>query len=127
MWSKDRVADPEAPVDAFAEFSQRRAHDATGDGLISEAEESVAVAQWTQRLSRYVEQQGPLDALRLRSSSEPPWPATDNPMVRYLIDRSREIAAESGLDEALASLAANAWFEGVVAERARITRLIDED
>jgi hypothetical protein len=94
--------------------------------LVGDADKSDAIALWRDRLSRYIEQQGPLDALRLRSSSEPPWPAVDNPMVGYLIARSREIAGEDGLEDALSSLAANAWFEGVIAERARIARLIED-
>jgi hypothetical protein len=89
--------------------------------------DSVARTEWADRLSRYVDQQGPIDALRLRSPSEPPWPQTDNPMVGYLTDRSSEIFAEEGLDAALAWLVSNAWFEGVVAERVRIARLLDDE
>jgi len=138
MWNKDRVrvngrdersseAEHGKSADAFAEFDSRRFDDAITDLLVGGAPDSAAVERWRDRLSQYVERQGPLDALRLRSSSEPPWPETTNPMVGYLIDRSREIATEDGLDDALASLAANAWFEGVIAERSRIARRIDED
>ena len=48
-------------------------------------------------------------------------------MLGYLIAWGTEIAAAEGLEGALAWLAANAWFEGVIAERARIERRIDED
>jgi hypothetical protein len=113
--------------DTFSDFGRRSFDDAVTDLLVGGMDDSVAVALWRERLSHYVAQQGPLDALRLRSSSEPPWPATDNPMVGYLIDRGREIATQEGLEEALASLAANAWFEGVIAERVRMARLIDQD
>jgi hypothetical protein len=89
--------------------------------------DSVARSRWADRLGRYVDQQGPIDALRLRSPSEPPWPQTENPMVGYLTERSSEIFAEEGLDAALAWLVANAWFEGVVAERVRIARSLDDE
>ncbi len=94
--------------------------------LVDEAG-SMALARWRDRLSLYIDQQGALDALRLRTSTEPPWPAIDNPMLGYLIERSAEIGNGDGFEVALAWLAANAWFEGVVAERARIARRIDED
>jgi hypothetical protein len=97
------------------------------DVLALDEDESVALAHWKNRLSDYVDRQGALDALRLRSQSEAPWPAKDNPMIGFLRDRAAEIATEDGLGVALAWLARNAWFEGAIAERARITRLIDED
>lgn len=97
------------------------------DVLAGDEDHSVALAHWKERLSGYVDAQGTLDALRLRSSDEAPWPRSDNPMLGFLRDRSAEIAAEDGLNVALAWLARNAWFEGAIAERARITRLIDED
>src|SRR5947207_14917790 len=97
------------------------------DLLADESGDSEALARWRDRLSRYVDSQGGLDALRLRSPSEAPWPATDNPMLAYLIERSREIASEKGFDEALAWIIHHAWFEGVISERARIARLVDED
>jgi hypothetical protein len=95
--------------------------------LAEEGDDSEALAQWKDRLSGYVDGQGALDALRLRSPSEPPWPAAENPMLGYLSERSHEIANADGLEAAVAWLARNAWFEGAIAERARITRLIDED
>ena len=50
----------------------------------------------------------------------------DNPMVGFLIERCTEIATEDGLDAAAKWLAANAWLEGVIAERARIERFLGE-
>src|SRR3954468_18292652 len=93
--------------------------DASGD--------SEALARWRDRISRYVDSQGGLDALRLRSPSEPPWPSADNPMLAYLRERSREIAAEDDFDTALSWIVRHAWFEGAISERARIARLVDED
>jgi hypothetical protein len=95
--------------------------------LAEEGGDSVALARWKERLSDYVDRQGALDALRLRSQTEAPWPAVDNPMLGYLSERSTEIAAEAGIDAALAWLVRNAWFEGAIAERARIAGLIDQD
>ena len=97
------------------------------DLLAGDEDDSLALAHWKDRLSEYVDRQGALDALRLRSPAEPPWPATDNPMLGYLRERGEEIAAEDGLGAALDWLARNAWFEGALSERARIARLIDED
>jgi hypothetical protein len=91
------------------------------------ADDSEALARWKDRLSSYVDLQGTLDALRLRPSSEQPWPAFDNPMLGYLKERASEIAANDGLAAALAWLAANAWFEGAIAERSRFIRLLDAD
>ena len=81
------------------------------------ADDSEARARWDDRLGSYVDLQGPLDVLRLRPQTEPPWPTSDNPMLGYLVDRGAEIAGEEGLGAALAWLASNAWFEGAVAER----------
>ena len=91
-----------------------------------DADDSEARARWNDRLSEYVDLQGPLDVLRLRPRTEPPWPTSDNPMLGYLVDRSAEIANEDGLGAALAWLASNAWFEGAVAERSRFARFVDE-
>jgi len=98
-----------------------------GDLLADEGGHSEALARWKARISRYVDSQGGLDALRLRSPSEPPWPSADNPMLAYLRERSREIAAEDDLDTALSWIVRHAWFEGAISERARIARLVDED
>jgi hypothetical protein len=97
------------------------------DLLADGDDDSAAHARWKDRLGSYVDAQGSLDALRLRSDTEPPWPAVDNPMFGYLRERGAEIAADEGLAPALVWLARNAWFEGAIAERARIARLIDED
>ncbi len=98
-----------------------------GDLLAEEGRDSNALARWKDRLTGYVDQQGALDALRLRSPSERPWPSATNPMLGYLRERAAEIAHDDGLDVALAWLVRNAWFEGAIGERARIARLVDED
>ena len=87
----------------------------------------AALARWKDRLSEYVDLQGTLDALRLRPSSEQPWPAFDNPMLGYLKERTGEIVDKDGLVAAITWLAANAWFEGAIAERSRFSRLLDAD
>jgi hypothetical protein len=86
-----------------------------------------ALARWKDRLSQYVDLQGTLDALRLRPVSEQPWPAFDNPMLGYLKERSGEIVEKDGLEAAVTWLAANAWFEGALAERSRFIRFLDAD
>jgi hypothetical protein len=90
-------------------------------------DQSAARARWSDRLAAYVDLQGPLDVLRLRPPTEPPWPTSDNPMLGYLVDRSAEIAADDGLGAALAWLASNSWFEGAVAERSRFARFLGDD
>jgi len=97
------------------------------DLLAGEGGDAAALERWKDRLSPYVDTQRGLDALRLRAPSERPWPAADNPMLAYLDERSREIAARDGIDAALAWISRHAWFEGAIAERARIARLVDDD
>jgi hypothetical protein len=87
----------------------------------------AALARWKDRLGEYVDLQGTLDALRLRPSSEQPWPGFDNPMLGYLKERATEIVAKDGLEAAITWLGANAWFEGAIAERSRFIRLLDAD
>jgi hypothetical protein len=126
----DATAASEVTVDEPAESSGGEAEfDAEFEDEFGRlyADDSEALERWKQRLSSYVDLQGTLDALRLRPSSEQPWPAFDNPMLGYLKERSSEIAANDGLDAALAWLAANAWFEGAIAERSRFIRLLDAD
>ena len=102
--------------------------DFEGEGIDHlRADDSEALERWEDRLGSYVDLQGTLDALRLRPPTEPPWPACDNPMLGYLIERAAEIDNESGLGSALAWLASNAWFEGALAERARFARMLDSD
>ena len=102
--------------------------DETAEEAIAElgGDDSAARARWNDRLGEYVDQQGPLDVLRLRPQTEPPWPTCDNPMLGYLVDRSAEIADREGLGAALAWLASNAWFEGSLAERSRFARFLDD-
>jgi len=97
------------------------------DLLAEDGRHSKALERWKDRLSTYVDSQGGLDALRLRSPSESPWPAADNPMLAYLTERGTEIAADHGLEGAFAFVTRHAWFEGAISERARIARLVDQD
>ena len=90
-------------------------------------DESAAHELWKDRLSNYVDLQGTLDALRLRPSTEPPWPAAGNPRLAYLEQRTVEIADTEGIAAAISWLAANAWFEGAITERSRFVRLLDAD
>ena len=89
--------------------------------------ESVVLARWGDQLGTYAQDQGYLDALRLRSETEPPWPQFDNPMLRYLIERSGELVEHEGVEHAIEWLAAHAWFEGAIAERSRVARLLVDD
>jgi hypothetical protein len=50
-----------------------------------------------------------------------------NPVVGYLSERGNEIAIDDSVAGALAWLARKVWFEGAIAERARIARLIYRD
>ena len=108
--------------------SEAGAPEVPGDGVAHlYADHSAALELWKDRLSSYVDLQGTLDALRLRPSSEPPWPSADNPMLAYLEQRTAEIAADEGIAAAISWLGANAWFEGAIAERSRFARLLDAD
>jgi hypothetical protein len=89
--------------------------------------ESEVSARWSEQLGHYVHGQGSLDALRLRSATEPPWPHVDNPMVRYLIERTSEFVERDGIEAALAWLATHAWFEATIAERSRLARVLVDD
>jgi hypothetical protein len=108
-------------------WGRRREPVPEADALADNRDDTAARANWADRLGRYVDQQGAMDALRLRPPTEPPWPQAENPMVGFLIERGAEIAAEEGVDAALTWLAANAWFEGVITERVRIARLLDNE
>jgi hypothetical protein len=117
----DELDDDEYPEDVLGAGFR-------GEGIAQlYADDSAALAQWKERLTNYVDLQGTLDALRLRPSSEQPWPAADNAMLGYLKDRSAEIAEADGIEAAIAWLAVNSWFEGAIAERSRFIRLLDAD
>lgn len=77
-----------------------------------------ALPKWAARLGPYLDAQGGASLLRRTPMPEFPWPHLDNPMVGYLIDRGAEIAAAEGMERALAWVAAHAWFEAVIDERA---------
>lgn len=42
----------------------------------------------------------------------PPWPTTDNPVLRALLDQARGHVEDKGVDAALLHLATHCWFEG---------------
>lgn len=86
-------------------------------------EQSPALVRWAERLNAYMGGQGEMiEPLRLRNAGELPFPEFDNPMVGYLIDRALELAAEGDITRAVAWVAAHAWFEATIEERARIIR-----
>jgi hypothetical protein len=89
--------------------------------------DSEAFSRWSARLGQYVLHQGPLDALRLRSQSEAPWPNDENPMLGYLVERSAEISENEGTGAAISWLARQAWFEATISERSRVARLLIDD
>lgn len=76
-----------------------------------------ALPRWNDRLRSYLEAQGDTSELRAATMPDPPWPAYENPMVGYLIDRAAEIARREDVTRALSWLAAHSWFEAVVADR----------
>ena len=98
-----------------------------GDVLAALGTESAVFARWSEQLGQYVQGQGSLDALRLRSNTEPPWPDGDNPMLCYLIERTSEIVDRDGIDPAIAWLATHAWLEATIAERSRLARALVDD
>jgi hypothetical protein len=49
---------------------------------------------------------------RLTHQPHAPWPATDNPMLRYLIASTLTLVEAENLHSALLWLATHAWFEG---------------
>jgi hypothetical protein len=87
----------------------------------------LAFTRWSEQLAVYVQHQGSLDALRLRPISEPPWPADDNPMLCYLVERTAEIAEDEDAEVATAWLARQAWLEATIAERSRVARLLSDE
>lgn len=62
-----------------------------------DAEDSGAFERWAQQLEAYLDGRVGVEALRSRSQPHPPWPEDDNPMVKYLIDRSSELYETGGL------------------------------
>jgi hypothetical protein len=95
--------------------------------LAEPGNDSDALARWQEPLAQYVRNQGQLDALRLRPSTEAPWPQLDNPMVGYLIERAEELAETDGAGAAIYWLATHSWFEATIAERSRLSRLLFDD
>lgn len=125
-----RAAEPTTALSDLAYGKHTERDDPFGgrelDDAISQVDDDDTVlARRKDRLGQYVDLQGTLDVLRLRPSCERPWPAADNPMFGYLKERGTQIVTEGGRQAAISWLAANAWFEGVLAERARVRRFLD--
>jgi hypothetical protein len=80
-------------------------------------------------LGAYADRQHP-DAQQRRhvSQPEPPWPAIDNVMLRFLIAEALELATTEPTETVTLWLAVHAWFEGGLAEidRARTTAARNE-
>jgi len=56
---------------------------------------------------------GPWRSPRDAERPHPPWPADDEPVLWYLVDKAKaSIAAGTDLETALLYLASHAWFEG---------------
>lgn len=81
-----------------------------------------AMGKWRHRLLPYLDERVLLEPARQAPQPEPPWPAEDNPMLGYLIDRAGEIAAAEGEAAAYVWLGVHAWFEGGLDERFRTIR-----
>jgi hypothetical protein len=47
----------------------------------------------------------------------PPWPALDNPMLKYLIERAIEMSATEPIEVVFGWLSSHAWFEGSIEGR----------
>ncbi|XVX21471.1 hypothetical protein ACQP1U_06275 [Actinomycetota bacterium] len=77
----------------------------------SDAERELWNAAWT-HVSEQDRQRGPWVSPRRGEMPEPPWPATDNPVLRALLDQARRNLQVDGVETALIHLATHAWFEG---------------
>jgi hypothetical protein len=89
--------------------------------------ESAAFQRWHADIDDYLQEQGLVAAIRNSEQPRPPWPAKGNPMLGYIIDRAREIVADTGVDAALLWLGVHAWFEGAVADRAHTVGVLIDD
>jgi hypothetical protein len=63
-------------------------------------------------LLAYCDSQAAPAVLARQTHQQPPWPATDNPMLRYLIASTLTLVETENLHSALLWLATHAWFEG---------------
>ena len=121
-----RDVDPGTPDDAHDELDHRDLGVASIDLLAGDADEGSARRELERPAESIRGATGTAPCAPAPLASEPPWPATDNPMIGFLIERCTEIATGDGLDAAAQWLAANAWIEGAIAERGRIERRISE-
>lgn len=79
----------------------------------------VAPPEMAQAIRRYTVQQdlgrGDWPSPRRTPQGTPPWPTSQNPMLRYLLWKARaSIDAGMDVELALLQLAVHAWFEGGV-------------
>jgi hypothetical protein len=78
-------------------------------------EEGREVKPSPPELVAYVDEQDEVlgdSSIRHTEMPEPPWPAQDNPMLTYLLERAARIALDDNVSNALTWLATHAWFEG---------------
>ncbi len=80
--------------------------------------------RWDPILAQYIADQGELlGPLRQREMPEPPWPDTDDVMLKYLFAEALALVEAEGVRTALIWLGTHAWKEGALADRARILRV----
>lgn len=77
----------------------------------AEGERKLWAAAWN-HVSEQDRRRGPWVSPRRGEMPEPPWPATDNPVLWALLDQARHHVIEKGWDAALLHLATHSWFEG---------------
>jgi hypothetical protein len=79
-----------------------------------------AMRSWADRLRPHLDERKEVEFVRHRRMPSAPWPPQGNPVLGYLIDRTKEIVDEDGLEAAIVWAVVHAWFEGAVEERFRI-------
>jgi hypothetical protein len=82
----------------------------TVDLLLIVDDGGEAVEKWRNRLLPYLDEHQRLEQARRAPEPGPPWPAEDNPVLGYLIERAREVAANER--ERRVRVTRCAWFEG---------------
>ena len=83
----------------------------TSDEFWSEIAESLQAYAADQ-----VEREPDVALWRQVSQGKRPWPASDNPMLSYLVQQASHMARHEDLDTVLVWLAAHSWYEGGIAE-----------
>ena len=80
-------------------------------------EPGEALDRWADELADYLDARVSVQRARERPMPEHPWPAEENPMLAYLLDRAREMHSTAGVEATFIWLAVHAWFEGALEER----------